>query len=62
MFTVVKREYVLSIPTNMYGDVNLVSLKAYNVKDAIMDFQNKYPTLQYDYIVNNIEEYTANEK
>lgn len=62
MFTVVKREYVLSIPTNMHGDINLISLKAYNVKDAIRDFQNKYPTLQYDYIVNNIEEYTTNEK
>jgi len=50
------------VPTNTHGDINFVSLKAYNIGDAIKDFQDKYPTLQYDYIVSNIEDYTEIEE
>jgi len=58
MIKLIKREYILSIPTNMNGDVNYVTLMAYNVGDAISDFERKYPTLQRDYILSNLQDLT----
>ena len=58
MIKLVKREYILSIPTNMHGDVNYVTLMAYNAGDAISDFERKYPTLQRDYITSNLQDLT----
>ena len=58
MIKLVKREYILSIPTNVHGDVNYVTLMAYNVGDAISDFERKYPTLQRNYITRNLQDLT----
>tara|TARA_R100001244_G_scaffold41326_1_gene37113 strand:+ start:139 stop:360 length:222 start_codon:yes stop_codon:yes gene_type:complete len=56
------REYVLSIPSNKHGDINYVSLTAYNISDAINRFRKEYPVLSKDYVLSNIEDLTEMEE
>ena len=43
MMSLKMREYVLSIPSNKHGDINYVSLTAYNISDAIDRIRKDYP-------------------
>jgi len=56
--TLKMREYILSVPSNKYGDVNYVSLTAYNISDAIDKFRKEYPVLSRDYVLKNVEDLT----
>jgi predicted DNA-binding protein (UPF0278 family) len=54
----VEREYVLSLPINEDGDMEHISLKAYNITEAINKFRKKYPIISRKHILNNIEDLT----
>jgi len=62
MMSLKMREYVLSIPSNKHGDINYVSLTAYNISDAINRFRKEYPVLSKDYVLSNIEDLTEMEE
>ncbi len=62
MIELVKREYVLAVPTSKHGDVNYISLKAYDVSDAILGFKKEYPSLQRSYILSNLQDLTEIEE
>ena len=56
------REYVLNVPSNKHGDINYVSLTAYNISDAIDRFRKDYPVLSRKYVLDNIEDLTEMEE
>ena len=62
MMTLKVREYILSVPSNKHGDVNYVSLTAYNISDAIDKFRKEYPVLSRDYVLKNVEDLTEMEE